>query len=268
MAKEDDRLWYHNCVNAGIHMFSNHIFDKSYGLFRESKKVDLDREVLRPLIPSGKLFVYDSPEYVMDMGTPDRYYAVTEDIRNGKVQAKNLTHKQKAIFLDRDGTINKYIGFLTDIEDFALLPGAAQAIKLINQSGCLVIVVTNQPVIARGEVSLEGLQEIHNKMETLLGRDGAYLDAIYYCPHHPDKGFEGERAEYKIECGCRKPKPGLLLKAAEDYNIDLSQSWMVGDGDNDVMAGKSAGCRVAYLGNGKTEVPCFDNLLQFVRATL
>ena len=125
----------------------------------------------------------------------------------------------------------------------------AEAIRRINESGYLAIVVTNQPVVARGEVSFEELTEIHNKMETLLGQEGAYLDAIYFCPHHPHKGYAGERPELKIECDCRKPKPGLLRKAAMDFNIDLSQSWMVGDGENDVKAGLHAGCRTALLGD-------------------
>lgn len=98
--------------------------------------------------------------------------------------------------------------------------------------------MTNQPVIARGEVSFEELEEIHRKMETLLGEKGAYLDSIYYCPHHPHKGYEGERPELKIDCKCRKPKPGMLVKAAQDFNIDLSQSWMVGDGEMILKQGK------------------------------
>ena len=110
--------------------------------------------------------------------------------------------------------------------------------------------MTNQPVVARGEVSFEELEEIHNKMETLLGKEGAYLDAIYYCPHHPHKGYEGERPELKIDCDCRKPKPGMLLKAAVDFNIDLSRSWMVGDGENDIQAGINAGCKTVLLSNG------------------
>ena len=245
--KEDERLWYKNRVNAGLHMFSPRIFES----FHEAKKCDLDRDVLKPLIKEGELSVYDSPEYIKDMGTPDRYYAVIEDIKSGKVSAKNLKNKQKAIFLDRDGTINKYVGFLTDINEFEYL----------------AIVVTNQPVIARGEVSVEELQEIHNKMETLLGQAGAYIDDIFYCPHHPHKGYEGERPEYKIECECRKPKPGMLLAAAEKYNIDLRESWMIGDGENDIEAGKNAGCNVCVVGNAEIEnVPRYKNLLECVKA--
>ena len=126
----------------------------------------------------------------------------------------------------------------------------SEAIKNINASGYLAIIVTNQPVIARGEVTIEELQLIHYKMETLLGTEGAYLDAIYYCPHHPHKGYKGEIPELKIDCDCRKPKPGMLKRAAEDYNIDLRQSWMIGDGENDIKAGKAAGCKTALIGKG------------------
>ena len=187
---------------------------------------------------------------------------VSSDFISGRIHARNLKHKQKAIFLDRDGTINKYVGFLRNIDDFELLPNVSDAIMQINSSGYLAIVVTNQPVIARGEVSVSELEEIHNKMETLLGHEGAYLDAIYYCPHYPHKGYEGEIPELKIECDCRKPKPGMLLRAANDFNIDLSQSWMIGDSDSDILAGKSAGCRTALIGSD------YDSLFDFTQKEL
>lgn len=268
LAKEDSRpLYYKNRVNAGLHVLS----PKLLGMRPNTAKVDLDRQILKPLAGTGKLFAYDSSEYVKDMGTPERYELVCADFSAGRIQAKNLKNRQKAIFLDRDGTINKYVGFLRDIENFELLPGVAQAIRKIDASGYLVIVVTNQPVIARGEVSPEELQKIHNKMETLLGQEGAYLDGIYYCPHHPDKGFAGERPEYKINCDCRKPKPGLLLKAAQDLNIDLSQSWMIGDGENDVKAGTNAGCRTALIAKeckNFGQVVTVSSLLQFTEQYL
>ena len=251
LAKEDERpQWYDNRVNAGLHVIDPKVLDislKSLEINKESGfpqgKVDLDRQILKPLCGSNMMFCYDSPEYVKDMGTPERFHQVEADYKNGVVQAKNLTNKQKAIFLDRDGTINKYVGFLRNIDDFELIEGVAEAIKLINQSGYLAIVVTNQPVIARGEVTWEELNEIHKKMATLLGKEGAYVDGIYICPHHPDKGFEGERPEYKIDCDCRKPKPGLLLQAAKDFNIDLSESYMIGDSHRDVEAGENAGVK-------------------------
>lgn len=261
LAKEDERpQWYDNRVNAGLHVIDPKVLDISLKTLEISKesgfpqgKVDLDRQILKPLCGSNMMFCYDSPEYVKDMGTPERFHQVEADYKNGVVQAKNLTNKQKAIFLDRDGTINKYVGFLRNIDDFELIEGVAEAIKLINQSGYLAIVVTNQPVIARGEVTWEELNEIHKKMATLLGKEGAYVDGIYICPHHPDKGFEGERPEYKIDCDCRKPKPGLLLQAAKDFNIDLSESYMIGDSHRDVEAGENAGVKKSILINENNE---------------
>lgn len=247
MNKEDERLYYKNRVNAGIEIISPVLLRETMKFFisRHSKildKIDLDRDVLKPNIHSGMIYAYDTPEYIKDMGTPDRYYEVKKDIQSGKVKARNLSRKQKAVFLDRDGLINKYVGFLTKPEQFELLPGVIEAIKLINKSGFLAIVVTNQPVIARGECSWEDLQLIHDKMETELGKEGAFLDGIYVCPHHPDHGFQGERPEYKYSCNCRKPKPGMLLQAAADFNIDLSRSIMIGDSESDVKAGMNAGC--------------------------
>lgn len=251
LAKEDERpLYYKNRVNAGLHVISPKTLEMS-GIKKEDigdgRKVDLDRQILKPLCGTGKMFCYDSPEYVKDMGTPERFRAVEEDYKKGVVSAKNLKNKQKAIFLDRDGTINEYVGFLRKEEEFELIDGVAEAVKKINQSGYLAVVVTNQPVIARGEVTFEGLEKIHNKMETLLGMEGAYLDGIYFCPHHPHSGYEGEVKKLKIDCDCRKPKPGMFLKAAEDLNIDLSQSYMIGDGENDIVAGKAAGCKTVLL---------------------
>lgn len=259
LTKEETRpRWYQNRVNAGLHILDPAVLEmsgidpKTVGTVSNGKrvKVDLDRQVLKPLCGTGKMYCYDSPEYVKDMGTPERYEAVNRDFCRGIVQEKNLKNKQKAIFLDRDGTINKYVGFLWDIDSFELLPGVIEAVKKINASGYLAIAVTNQPVIARGEVSIPELREIHNKMETLLGEGGAYLDGVYYCPHHPHRGFEREVPELKNDCDCRKPKPGMLLKAAKDFNIDISQSWMIGDSENDVAAGKAAGCRAILIGDG------------------
>lgn len=250
MAKEDERLYYKNRVNAGIEIISPELLKETMRHFvprhpETPDKIDLDRDVLKPNIPSGKIYAYDTPEYIKDMGTPERFYEVETDLQTGKVKARNLKNKQKAIFLDRDGTINKYVGFLTKPEQFELLPGVAEAIKMINKSGYLAIVVTNQPVIARGECTWDELQQIHNKMETELGKEGAFLDAIYICPHHKDKGFDGERTEYKLDCECRKPKPGLLLRASKDFKIELSKSIMIGDKNIDVETGRNAGCLVS-----------------------
>lgn len=266
MAKEDERTYYKNRVNAGIELISPELLKETMKNFvprhpETPDKIDLDRDVLKPNIPSGKIFAYDTPEYIKDMGTPDRFYETEKDIESGKVHARNLKNKQKAIFLDRDGTINKMVGFVTKPEQFELIEGAAEAIKAINKSGYLVIVVTNQPVIARGDCTFEKLQTIHDKMETELGKVGAFVDAIYVCPHHTDKGFEGERPEYKCNCECRKPKPGLLLQAAKDFNIDLSESYMIGDSHRDVEAGENARVKKSI----KVEENMENSLLQAIK---
>lgn len=201
-------------------------------------KADSTWQILKPLAGTGQLLCYDSPEYVKDMGTPERYAAVCED---SVMRRRGICAGSRKLLFWTTGTINRYVGFLRNIDEFELLPGVAQAVRKINELGWLAVVVTNQPVIARGEVTEEQLEAIHCKMETLLGREGAWLDAIYYCPHHPDKGFPDKRPELKIHCSCRKPAPGMLLDAAQRFNIDLSCSWMVGDGKNDVLAGKMRG---------------------------
>lgn len=262
--KEEPRGYYQNLVNAGLHILSPKIFE----CFPAPEKKDLDRDILKPLIEKKELYAYRSPEYVKDMGTPDRFHDAESDLERGLVGAKSLNRKQKAIFLDRDGTINRYVGFLRNIDDFELIEGAGEAVKAINESGYLAIVASNQPVIARGEVTEGELKEIHNKMETLLGEKGAYLDAIYFCPHHPDKGFAGERVEYKIDCDCRKPKAGMLFAAAERFNIDLSKSWMVGDGEADLLCGKAAGCKTALIGDDPRADVCGKDLWDCVRKIL
>ncbi|WP_026765958.1 HAD-IIIA family hydrolase [Selenomonas ruminantium] len=287
LTKEDVRPeYYKNRVNAGVHVLNVAALDevaKVSGIEvsqigrvqKDGKiyKVDLDRQILKPLCGRNaaggyNVYCYDSPEYVKDMGTPERFEAVAKDFKAGIVQAKNLSHKQKAIFLDRDGTLNKYVGFLRKTDELELLSGVAEAIQKINASGYLAIVITNQPVVARGEVTFEGLEEIHRKLETELGKEGAYIDALYYCPHHPDKGFAGEVPELKKDCTCRKPKPGMILQAAKDYNIDLASSWMVGDSEADIACGKNAGVHTVLLSRETTDdygqEVTVDNLLDFV----
>lgn len=272
LTKEDiGPQYYKNRVNAGLHVISPDILKEFNENIKNMPKIDLDRDLLKPLAGTGKMFCYDSPEYVKDMGTPERYYSVCEDFKKGRVAGKNLKNKQKAVFLDRDGTINKYVGFLRDIKDFELLGGVSEAIKRINALGYLAIVITNQPVIARGEVSFEEMEQIHNKMETLLGNEGAYLDAIYFCPHHPHRGYVGECTELKIDCACRKPKPGMLFAAANKFNIDLEQSWMVGDSESDVKSGINAGCKTVLLSNDDEDygqMGTENSLLKFVEKYL
>ena len=230
----------HNMVNAALFIFSPKVLDK----IKVGVKSHIEKNVLPACLEAGmNLFGYVSFEYIKDMGTPDRYYAVCEDVRSGKVARMNRIYSRPAVFLDRDGVISKEVDLLCKPEQLELIEGVGEAIRYINGKGYLAIVVTNQPVIARNLCSLEELDFIHAKLETLLGHERAYVNAIYYCPHHPDSGYPEERKEYKIKCDCRKPAPGMLLKAAKDWNIDLSQSYMIGDRPSDVKAGENAGCK-------------------------
>ncbi len=237
-SKENVRNYdYSNMVNSGIYLFSPKILD----YITKPQKYNLEKDIIKAMLGVDRVFAYHSTEYVKDMGTPERYQSVNDDYANGICEKRNLANKQKAIFLDRDGTINEHKSFLVHKEDLALIPGVAEAIKLINASEYLCIVITNQPIIARGESTVENLNNIHRHLETLLGNEGAYLDGLYYCPHHPDKGFEGEVPELKIACSCRKPQTGLLTQAAADFNLDIAQSFVIGDSTCDIQMAHNVG---------------------------
>lgn len=247
--KTNDRSKYNytNLVNAGIMIFSS----ESLNLLTEEKKYNYEKDIVVPLINTGKVFSYKSTEYAKDMGTPERYSRVQNDFTNGIVNAKNLKNTQKCIFLDRDGTINKHIPFLASKEQFELIDGSSEAIKLINNSEYLTIVITNQPIIARGESTVENLEDIHKKMDTLLGNDGAYIDGLYYCPHHPHKGYDGEIPELKIDCDCRKPNIGMILEAVKDFNINLVESIFIGDSTLDIECANRAGIKSILVKTGE-----------------
>jgi D,D-heptose 1,7-bisphosphate phosphatase len=227
-----------NLVNAGAYLFSPAIFK----YLEKGKKADFGREVFPALVDKIKMFGYNTAEYLKDMGTPERLEEVEQDYQAGKIERASYEHKQKAIFLDRDGVINEEISFIAKPEDLKLYDFTPSAIRKINESDYKAIVITNQSVIARNLCTLEELQVIHNKLATELGYNRARLDALYYCPHHPDRGYPDERSEYKVDCLCRKPKPGLFFQAANDFNLNLSASFMIGDNGRDVEAGKNAGC--------------------------
>ena len=262
--------WYDNMVNAGIYIINKGLLD----LVKEPVKTDFEKDILANQVKLGaNIYAYHTPEYVKDVGTVDRINATVEELKSGLIQSKNLKNRQRAIFLDRDGTMNVSKGFISKADDLELIPGTIDAIKAINKSGALAIVITNQPVIARGECSFEELHNIHNKLKTLLGEKGAFVDDIFYCPHHPDKGFEGEVPELKFDCECRKPKTGMIEEAVKKYNIDLSKSYMVGDSTMDLETARNAGIKsvlvnTGFAGNdGKYDRSCdieADNLLDAV----
>lgn len=239
--------WDKNCVNSGLYIFRS----EALIAIESPKNLDLEADVITPLIQEGKVFGYSTPEYIKDVGTPERFKTAVIEQRNGVWERRNLRNPQSCIFLDRDGTINRYAGLLFDDKRLELETNAAEAIKLINRSGMLAIVITNQPVVARGLCSIDDVMRIHNKMETLLGEKGAYLDDIAFCPHHPDKGYPGENPEYKIKCRCRKPGTGMVEDMARRYNIDLSRSFMVGDTTGDIQTGINAGLRTVLVKTGE-----------------
>lgn len=263
-------FYYKNNVNAGVFVMSNKILE----YFKTLTKVNIEHDLVTNYIDSGRVFAYKSTEYIKDVGTPERFMLASRDIERGLVEKRNLKNKQKAIFIDRDGTINKYRGFIKTAEDIELIDGVIDAIKKINSSEYLAIVVSNQPVIARGEASFDEVDKMFNKIETLLGQEGAYLDGVYYCPHHPHSGYEGEIKELKIECNCRKPKIGMLEQACQEFNLDLSKCYMIGDTNLDVKTAINAGIKSIKVNSVVEELESVEstinaeNLLQAVNMIL
>lgn len=247
-AKTNKRTdWYENLVNAGLYVLSGRLLDG----MDKPQKCDLEKDLIVPHICTGNIYGYRTTEYIKDAGTPERFREVSEEQKQGIWSRKNLNRLQKCIFLDRDGTLNIYRGLIADIDMFELEEGAAEAVGLINRSGYLAIVVTNQPVVARGMCGLEDVKHIHRKMEVLLGEQAAYLDDIVFCPHHPDRGYTEENISYKIPCTCRKPGIGMIEQMAARYHIDLAASYIIGDSTIDVQTGINAGLKTVLVRTGQ-----------------
>ncbi|MFA6408875.1 MAG: HAD-IIIA family hydrolase [Gammaproteobacteria bacterium] len=240
--------YFQNLANASLYVINKSVLNT---IRFEGGMLDFCKQVFPSLVDNGhKLYGYNGIEYIKDIGTPERLLAVEQDLNSGKFFKRNLKSAKKAIFLDRDGTINDQTDYVVEIQQMRLLPGVSSAIRAINKSDFLTVVITNQPVIARGDVDENKLRKIHNKMEWLLGQEGAFIDRIYFCPHHPDSGFAGERREYKKTCFCRKPNIGLIEQAIQELNIDLSQSWFIGDSTVDIETAKRAGVKSILLSTG------------------
>ena len=238
---------YDNCVNAGIYIISSNLIQK----IDELKKLDLEKDILSKEINEENIFGYYSSEYVKDVGTVERIKKTSKDIQKNILKSKNLKNKQKCIFLDRDGTINIHKGLIVNPDDIELEKNVAEAVQKINSSEYITVVITNQPQVARGLCSIEDVENINKRLKTILGEKGAYVEDIYYCPHHPDKGYPEENKKYKIKCKCRKPSIELIEKAVLKYNIDLENSWFIGDTTIDIQTGVNAGMKTILLNTGE-----------------
>ena len=256
--------YFSNLGNAGICLIKK----KALEIIKPKAFMSLDTDVIIPNIEQGNVFSYQCSEYVKDAGTPERIVQIKTEIKCGLPEHTRNSCPKKVVFLDRDGTVNEYKGFISAPEQLELIPGAAQAINTFHRLGYLVIIITNQPVVARGECSEEALKTIHHRLQYLLAKENAFIDDIFYCPHHTDSGFEGENKAYKVDCDCRKPKPGMILKAASKWNIDLSRSFMAGDSQRDVQTAINAGCRPVFISKKENSenVVHYSSLKEFAKA--
>jgi D,D-heptose 1,7-bisphosphate phosphatase len=247
--------YYRNLVFGSIYCLSPRVF----GYVAPNEKQDLNNDIFPRMIAAGeRVFAYNTPEYLRDIGTAERLAMVDRDIASGFMESLHHSRKRPAVFFDRDGVLNVELGGrgITHIEELELIPGAAGAVRTVNDAGQLAVVITNQSQVAKGFITPKYLERIFAKLETLLGEGGAKLDRIYYCPHHPEQGFPGEVPELKIACACRKPKPGMLLRAARELRIDLAQSCFIGDTQRDVVAAHRAGVTAYGVRTGKACRDC------------
>jgi D,D-heptose 1,7-bisphosphate phosphatase len=233
-----------NRTNAGIYFFNQEAVAWTVSHEGEfPKKFDLDRELIPRMHAEGlQGQAVEDLGYCRDIGTPERLTEVTSHIRSGITSRK----VRPMVFLDRDGVINVDTGHISGVGNFIILDGVVEAIRELNSLGVWVVVVTNQPVIARGDLTLAGLNEIHYHLESVLAKEGAFINEIYFCPHHPESGHLGEISDLKIDCICRKPNTGLLAMAVQKYPTDLSRSILVGDSRRDQQAAAKFG--IQFIG--------------------
>jgi histidinol-phosphate phosphatase family protein len=237
-----------NLASAALYIVNRKILE---GVRTHEGTLDFGRHVFPDLVGRGEaLFAYRSIEYIKDLGTPERLANVNQDYSTGKVDPSRTGRLRGAVFLDRDGVLNLERNGVLEPSSMELLPGAAEGVKLLNNAGLATVVITNQPYVSHGALTEETLDAVHAIMERDLALGHAYIDAVYYCPHHPHKGYSGERAELKVDCMCRKPNPGMILRAAEDLGINLNDSWMVGDRTADIAAARRGGLRAILVHSG------------------
>lgn len=238
-----------NLVNAALYVVEK---KSLLGWVDRMTVGDFAKDLFPAMVREGaRLLGYASFEYIKDIGTPARLDKAEGHLRRGVVERARRQYPQKAVFLDRDGTLNRLIDYVRTPGDLDVFPDAGEAVRRLNEAEYRVVLVTNQPVLARGECDVPGLEQIHAKLESVLGEAGGYLDALYYCPHHPHKGYAGEVPELKMVCTCRKPATGMVEQAADALNLDLDQSWVVGDSSADIAMAHKAGIRSVLVRTGE-----------------
>ena len=231
---------FRNLIPAGLYLATKNFLTA----LKPDRKADMIHDVLPVLIGQGeRIGAYNTPEYLRDVGTPARHALAEADLESGRVSWASLRLPRPAIFFDIDGTISEEPGGhgVLSPDQVHLLPGAVEAVRMAADAGYRTVAVTNRPQLAKGMLDLDGLERIFGRLETLLAREKTWLDRIYYCPHHPQASHAGEIVALKIACRCRKPGPGMLEEAADDLNIDLRASAMIGDSLRDIGAAQAMG---------------------------
>lgn len=241
--------YFANLVNAALYVVEKRALTSFVGV---QSALDFGKDIFPSLLGQGAdIRAYRSFEYIKDTGTPERLDKVRSDYKNGVIERASINHPAPGILFDRDGVLNEHVGYITDPAQLTLIPRAGEAVRKLRHEEYRLAVVTNQPVVARGECTEEGLKLIHNKLEFELGANRAYVDAIYYCPHHPDGGYTGEVAHLKKNCQCRKPNTGLIEQAIRNLNLVRDESWMIGDTTSDIEAARRAGLLSVLVATGE-----------------
>ena len=234
-----------NLSSSGIFFINKKIFK----YIKPKKFQDLTKDILPKLLKKKiKIYAYNNREYVKDACTPKRINLINKHMKTRKFINGNINKKLPAIFLDRDGVINKEYSNKNYQNPMEINEGAISAVKKINENGFLSVIITNQPAIAKGIITLDKLRRDHKKLEYQFGLKGAYFDRIYFCPFHPEKGFKGEVKKYKRKSTWRKPDNGMFLQAIKDLNIDVKKSFMIGNSSADYYSAKKTGIKCLMVG--------------------
>lgn len=254
-----------NLCFSGINIINKHLLK----FIKINKFQDFSKDFLKRFENKIKIYAYITREYIKDAGTPERILQIKKELKSLKFLKGNIKKKIPTIFLDKDGVINKLNKNKNYQKIDNLIKGTSKAFNIINKSGYLLVIITNQPAIAKGVIKEKEFLKDVNKLSYKLSKNNVYFDRLYYCPHHPKKGFKGEVKSLKINCNCRKPNNGMLLKAIKELNINKSKSYFIGDQYSDYLASKKTNIKFIGIGNNhefkKRKIIIKKNLLSAVK---